>query len=70
MRRCRPEGHHRSRNTRMEETSRRQKNGGVFWGRPGPRGGCSAVDGWMNRVQGMFRIISVRRHELVYLYLM
>jgi len=31
-------------NKRMEEMSRRQKNGGVFSGRPGPRQGCSAVD--------------------------
>jgi len=34
------------RNTRMEKTSRRpEKNGGVLLGRPGPRRGCSAIDG-------------------------
>jgi len=45
----RPEGHttdHRSK--RIKETSRRQNNGGVFGGRPGPRRGRNAVDEWMD----------------------
>ena len=33
------------RNTRLEEKSRRQKNGGVFWGGPGPRRSCNTMDG-------------------------
>jgi hypothetical protein len=33
------------RNTRMEETSRPEKNGGVLLGMPGSRRDCSAIDG-------------------------
>jgi len=37
------------RNTRMEETSRRQRRREASSeSRPGPRRGCSAVDGWMD----------------------
>jgi hypothetical protein len=44
----RPEGHITvPRNTKMEETTRRQRRteGGVFSGRPGPIRGFSAIDG-------------------------
>jgi hypothetical protein len=33
-------------NTKMEAVQKTEKNGGVFWGSPGPRRGCSAIDGW------------------------
>ena len=46
----RPEGHITNpRNTRMEETSRRQRRREASSeGRPGPRNDCSAMDGWMD----------------------
>jgi hypothetical protein len=46
----RPEGHITNpRNKRMEERSRRQRGmESSSEGRPGPRNGCTAMDGWMD----------------------
>jgi hypothetical protein len=47
MRGSRSEEHVRDhRNTRRGK--RAEKNEGVFWGKPGPRRGCSVMDGWMD----------------------
>jgi len=43
---CCPKGHITDlRNMRREDMSEDKKKGGVFSGRPGPRRGCSAIDG-------------------------
>jgi hypothetical protein len=43
----RPEGHITGpRNKRMKVDGQKiEKNGGVFWGSPGPRRGCWAIEG-------------------------
>lgn len=54
----RPGGHSTyTRNTKMGETSRRQRRKEArSEGGQGPEGGCSAVDGWMDMLNSYYQL--------------